>query len=238
MVANFSGNVGKTTVTKNLLAPNMPNVRIFAVEDVNAGYNQGEAVQMPAEMAKTILEEAIQASFDSPVIVDVGASNVAVFFSHFSSYDGIQELITRVIVPTEPSEKVQTDTVKTVEYLTKELNFDSDKIAVIINKADLRMDENVVFETMLSGLASLGVFPVGTLYKNETFQTAAQVKKTVYELAQSDIKQLLQESQFAALEGSDPKAKVRMTLAAASSKKLKAQLDELFAKLEISLEDA
>ena len=238
MVANFSGNVGKTTVTKNLLAPNMPGVRIFAVEDVNAGYNQGEATQMPAEMAKTILEEAIEASFESPVIVDVGASNVAVFFSHFSSYEGIQELITRVIVPTEPSEKVQTDTVKTVEYLIKELFFDPEKIAVIINKADARMDDAVVFETMLNGLIEHGVIPVGTLHKNDTFQAAAQMKKTIYELAQSDIKQLLQDSQFAHLEGSDPKAKVRMTLAASSSRKLKSQLDALFAKLNISLDDA
>lgn len=237
MVANFSGNVGKTTITKNLLAPNMPNVRIFAVEDVNAGYNQGEATQMSADMAKTILEEVLIAAYDGPIIVDVGASNVSVFFSHFSSYEGIHEMIARVVIPTEASEKVQIDTVKTVEFLTNELQFDVSKISVIINKADPRMSEEIVFEYLLTGLAQMGVLPVGTIYKNDTYQTVSQLHTNIYELATGDVKQMMQEGQFASISGEGPRAKVRLALASSSSKQLKRDMDALFAKLDIRVDD-
>ena len=96
MAANFSGNVGKTTLTRHLLAPNIPDVQIFAVEDVNAGYGQGEAVQLSAEQTLEILERVSEASFTRPVIVDVGASNVSSFIAALSGYENMQQFISKV----------------------------------------------------------------------------------------------------------------------------------------------
>lgn len=233
MVANFSGNVGKTTLTKNLLAPNMPNVKIFAVEDVNAGYEQGEAVQLSAEVTRTIVESFIEAAFSGPVIVDVGASNVSNFFTELTTYDGIHEFISKVVVPTEPSEKVQKDTVNTVKFLIEELEFDPEKIAVVINRADPKIPVDMIFGEMLVELSGMGILPAGTIVKNETFQTATQVHHTIYELAEKDPKAVLQETEIEAMAGVDPKLKVKLALAASTAKKLRRVLTEIYNNLGI-----
>lgn len=233
MVANFSGNVGKTTLTKNLLLPNMLDVRIFAVEDVNAGYNQGEAVQLSAEQTQAILEQVIEASFSSAVIVDVGASNVSNFFAALLSYENMQEFITKVVVPTEPSEKVQTDTLSTLHYLTEQLGFDADKISLVLNKVPTKLPVDVVFGDLVKKAAELGIFAAGEVPESDTFQIAANMGKTIDELAAMDPKQLLADSRARAAEGGDPKEGVRLMLAAASAKKLKVRLDEIFSRLDV-----
>lgn len=235
MVANFSGNVGKTTLTKNLLLPNIPNVQVYAVEDVNAGYNQGEAVQLSAAQTQEILEKVIEASFTHPVIVDVGASNVSNFFAALSTYDNMQEFITKVIVPSEPSEKVQTDTISTLHYLIESLKFEPEKISLIVNKANPKIPEDTVFGEMLGKAAELGVFSAGTIPENNTFQTAAAQGKSIQELAAMDPKAIMEQSKKNAENGGDPKQGVTLMLAAASAKKLKANLDRIFANLDIDV---
>lgn len=236
MVANFSGNVGKTTLTKNLLLPNMPDVSIFAVEDVNAGYNQGEAVQLSAEQTQAILEQVIEASFATPVIVDVGASNVSNFFAALASYENMQDFISKVVVPTEPSDKVQTDTISTLHYLTEKLGFDADKISIILNKIPPKQSAEVVFGDMMKQAAEMGVFVAGAIPESETFQIASTLGLTIAELAGMDPKQLMAESKAKADAGGDPKQGVRIMLAAASAKKLKLAMDQLFAGLDILVE--
>ena len=234
MVANFSGNVGKTTLTKNLLLPNMPSgTVVVAVEDVNAGYNQGEAVQLSAEQTQSILERVIEQSFSTPVIVDVGASNVSNFFSALASYDNIEEFITRVLVPTEPSEKVQTDTVSTLKFLVDNLGFSEDKLMLVLNKVAGKTPTSEIFSSLITTAAEMGVFVLGEVAESETFQIASTMGKTIYELAAMDPKALLADSKAKAAQGGDSKEGVRVLLAAASARKLKSQLDKIYAALAI-----
>ena len=44
-VINFSGNVGKTTVTHHLLAPRIPGTEVIAVESVNAGHGATQSLR-------------------------------------------------------------------------------------------------------------------------------------------------------------------------------------------------
>ena len=232
LITCYSGNIGKTVISKNVFAPNMQNARIFAVEDINAGYGQGEATQLSGEQTHGILEQAIAASFDTPVIVDVGASNVSIFFETLTGYEGIQEYISRVIVPTDPSDKVQIDTISTLKYLIDELNFDSDKISLLLNKAPSRKSEDQVFGSLVKQAAELGVFVLGTIPENETFQTASKMGKTIHQLAALDPKTILAESKANVEKGGDPKAGVSLMLAAASAKKLKKVLDDIYSRTE------
>lgn len=228
MVANFSGNVGKTTLTKNLLLPNITGVRIFAVEDVNAGYGQGEAVQLSAEQTQAILEQVIEASFSSPVIVDVGASNVSNFFAALSGYEGMQEYITKVLVPSEPSEKVQTDTVSTLRYLLDNLGFEPSKLVLVLNKAPAKIPLETVFAPLLAAAREMGVAVAGHVPESDTFQIAANVGMTIHQLSEMDPKVLLAQSKERAAQGGDPKEGVRLMLACASAKKLRGHLEALF----------
>ncbi|KWU19205.1 hypothetical protein AS149_13245 [Burkholderia cenocepacia] len=211
----------------------MKNISVIAVEDVNAGYNQGEAVQLTAAETASILELVLATAMERPVVVDVGASNVSNFFAALAGYDGIHEFIDRVIVPAEPSDKVQTDTVSTLHYLIDKLGFDASKIMLLLNKVPTKRTSDAVFGNLMNEAAGMGVLTYGEIPESDTFALAASMKKSIYDLAAMDPKKLLAESQLVAASGKDPKAGVRNMLAATSAKKLKVRLDEIFEALGI-----
>lgn len=225
MIANFSGNVGKTTLVKNLLVPRIPNAAVFAVEDVNAGYNQGEATKLSAEETQAILEKALTDAQVRPVIIDVGASNVSNFFAALVLYEAIADFISVVIVPTEPSEKVQTDTLSTIQYLMETLQFPAEKIHLVLNKVPTRRDSNTVFGELVDSAAKLGVLSFGEIPESNTFQIAATEGKSVHELATLDPKELI------------AMGETKMMLAASAAKKLNKTLDDVFARLNIPVND-
>ncbi len=70
-VINYSGNVGKTTVARHLLAPRVPDCQVVAVESINA--DDGQPVTIRGRQFAQ-LQEFLQ-SVDN-VVVDIGASNV------------------------------------------------------------------------------------------------------------------------------------------------------------------
>jgi len=70
-VINFSGNVGKTTIARHLLAPRIPDADFIAVESINADEGQERPVR-GKQFGE--LQEYLQ-TVDNAV-VDIGASNV------------------------------------------------------------------------------------------------------------------------------------------------------------------
>ena len=70
-VINFSGNVGKTTVARHLLAPRLRGCQVVAVESINA--DDGPSVTIRGRQFAH-LQEFLQ-SVDN-VVIDIGASNV------------------------------------------------------------------------------------------------------------------------------------------------------------------
>jgi hypothetical protein len=70
-VINFSGNVGKTTVARHLLAPRIPGCQVVSVESINA--DDGEPLTIRGRQFAQ-LQEYLQTVTN--VVVDVGASNV------------------------------------------------------------------------------------------------------------------------------------------------------------------
>jgi len=69
-VINFSGNVGKTTVARHLLAPRLAGAEVIAIESINAGDDQQHAIR-GRQFGE--LQEFLQ-TVDNAV-VDIGASN-------------------------------------------------------------------------------------------------------------------------------------------------------------------
>ena len=70
-VISFSGNVGKTTISRHLLAPRMRGAKVISIESINAGDDQGHVIR-GRQFAE--LQEYLQVVDD--VVVDIGASNV------------------------------------------------------------------------------------------------------------------------------------------------------------------
>ena len=124
-VLNFSGNVGKSTVARHLLAPRMGNARVIAVESINSDEGDSEAVRgrQFGDLMEAIAVE------DGNVVVDVGASNVEEFLGQMKQYRGSHEDIDFFVVPVVPKNKQIRDTISTITALAEEVGEWNEMIA-------------------------------------------------------------------------------------------------------------
>src|SRR5438874_4085739 len=113
-VINFSGNVGKTTVARHLLAPRIAGAEVIAVESINADDGQSQALR-GRQFGQ--LQEYLQTADN--VVVDIGASNVEDLLALMRRYRGSHEDFDHFVVPTVPTRKQQQDTIATLAELSR-----------------------------------------------------------------------------------------------------------------------
>jgi hypothetical protein len=145
-VINFSGNVGKSTVTRHLLAPRLPGARVIAVESINADEGQEQSLR---GFQFGELQEYLQAVDD--VVVDIGASNVEELMRLMHRYRESHEEFDCFIVPTVPPPKQQQDTIATLADLHA-VGVQPDRIQIIFNMVDDREPLERAFHILLSFL--------------------------------------------------------------------------------------
>lgn len=141
-VINFSGNVGKSTIARHLLAPRIPDAEIIAVETINSdGTDEG------ALKGKQFgeLQEAMLL-MDSAV-VDIGASNVEDFVSLMRQYRRSHEDFDYFVVPTVPEKKQQRDTISTINALA-ELGVPAKKVRLVMNMVETGDEPARVFSAL------------------------------------------------------------------------------------------
>ena len=97
-IINFSGNVGKTTIARQLLAPRMKNAQEFMVETVNASASDAEtaAERLKGKQAGDLLQDLLLLDH---AIVDIGASNVEDFVRWMAKLQGSHEVFDYYVVP-------------------------------------------------------------------------------------------------------------------------------------------
>jgi len=113
-VINFSGNVGKSTIARHLLAPRMPGASVVSVESINADSASEKTIRGTAFGQ---LQQDLQ--MEHSAIVDVGASNVEQFLALMRQYDESHDDYDLFIVPTVPAPKQQKDTFECVRELKR-----------------------------------------------------------------------------------------------------------------------
>ena len=113
-VINFSGNVGKTTIARHLLAPRIAGAEVIAIESINADDGQASALR-GSQFGE--LQEYLQ-TVDN-VVVDIGASNVEELLSLMRKYRGSHEDFDYFVIPTVPALKQQQDTIATLAELAR-----------------------------------------------------------------------------------------------------------------------
>ena len=150
-VINFSGNVGKTTVARHLLAPRIPGCQVVAVESINA--DDGQSVTIRGRQFAQ-LQEFLQ-SVDN-VVIDIGASNVEELLKMMRRYRDSQEDFDGFIVPTVPTRKQQQDTAATLAELAR-IGVPPARLRLVFNQVDDDSPIDRVFETLLAYCASSGV---------------------------------------------------------------------------------
>ncbi len=150
-VINFSGNVGKTTVARHLLAPRIPGCQVVAVESINA--DDGQSVTIRGRQFAQ-LQEFLQ-SVDN-VVIDIGASNVEELLKLMHRYRDSQQDFDGFIVPTVPARKQQQDTAATLTELAR-IGVPPDRLRLVFNQIDDDSPIERTFDTLLAYCASSGV---------------------------------------------------------------------------------
>ncbi len=138
-VINFSGNVGKSTVARHLLAPRLNNAEVIPVESINSDGTDETAIR-GKQFGE--LQEYLQTLDDA--VIDIGASNVEDFVKLMKQYKGSHEDFDFFIVPTVPATKQQRDTISTVEALAN-LGVPAKKIRLLFNMVDLEESPERIF---------------------------------------------------------------------------------------------
>ena len=145
-VINFSGNVGKTTVSRHLLLPRIAGAELIAVESLNADEGQGQALR-GRQFGE--LQEYLQ-TIDNAV-VDIGASNVEELLDLMRRYRGSHEDFDCFVVPTVPALKQQQDTIATLVDLSR-LGLPASKIRLVFNMVESGLQFKTTFFLVLGFL--------------------------------------------------------------------------------------
>jgi hypothetical protein len=176
-VINFSGNVGKTTVARHLLAPRIPGASVLAIESINADEGQAQALRGRQFGELQAWLQTVDAA-----VVDIGASNVEELLSLMRRYRGSETDFDAFVVPTVPAAKQQQDTIATLAELAR-FGIGPERIRVVFNQADDGLPIDEQFSLVLSYAQASGTVEPDTrcrLGVNEVYEC---VKGSAVDLA-------------------------------------------------------
>ena len=165
-VINFSGNVGKSTVARHLLAPRLNNAEVIPVESINSDGTDETAIR-GKQFGE--LQEYLQTLDDA--VIDIGASNVEDFVKLMKQYKGSHEDFDFFVVPTVPATKQQRDTISTVEALAN-LGVPAKKIRLLFNMVDLEESPERIFSGLFEYLRESKSFtlkPEAVIHVNDIY---------------------------------------------------------------------
>jgi hypothetical protein len=177
-VINFSGNVGKTTIARHLLAPRIEGAELIAVESINADEGQVQALR-GKQFGE--LQEYLQ-TVDN-VVVDIGASNVEELLALMARYRGSHEDFDYFVIPTVPALKQQQDTIATLAELSR-LGVPASKLKVVFNQVEDDAKVAETFDTLLSFIEQNPPAQANTACRLGANEIYERVKGTGTDLAQ------------------------------------------------------
>ena len=175
-VVNFSGNVGKSTIARHLLAPRMQDAEVIQIESVNSAEGTEERLRGKqfAELAEALalLDEAV---------VDVGSSNAEDFVIQMRKFRGAHEDFDYFVVPTVAATKQQRDTVSTIATLS-ELGVSAKKIRVLFNQVEPEQNVQHVFNGVFDYQNAEKTFTIrddAVVHSNELFPRLKGLGKSI-----------------------------------------------------------
>lgn len=189
-IINFSGNVGKTTIARHLLAPRIKTAEIVSVESANADEHEADALR-GRDFAH--LQQYMLASDD--LIVDIGASNVEDLLTLMRKFKGSHEDFDYWVIPAVPDVKQQKDTANTANELAK-MGVPAERIKICLNRVEDGDAPDKQFTALLGFLAVNRVATLNLaayLTDNEIYQRVKHDGRSISDLAadKTDYKALI-----------------------------------------------
>jgi MinD-like ATPase involved in chromosome partitioning or flagellar assembly len=179
-VINFSGNVGKSTVARHLLAPRLNDAEILAVESINSDGTDTAALR--GSQFDEVQDRLLALRH---AVVDIGASNVEDFVTLMERYEGSHEDFDLFIVPTVPTVKQQIDTIATLRALAADIRIPASKIRVVFNMVDPRQDLAKCFSRVFDAHAREKGFVLNdgaVIQQNPIFERIKGINKSILEI--------------------------------------------------------
>lgn len=182
---NISGNVGKTTIAKNLLYPKMVGAKIFEVESVNTGLQlkSADIKTMRSNTYGSLINEIMVV--DS-AIIDVGASNIEGFFREMVELDGSHEDIDYFLIPVTKDEKIIKESIKTAVILSG-LGVEKNKIKMVFNRFPKDLDMDEVFSPIFKYAKTEGKFTANkdaVIYESPIYAELNKLQISLGELSE------------------------------------------------------
>ncbi len=179
---NISGNVGKTTIAKNLLYPRLPGAGIFEIETMNTG------IKLKSASIKSMRSSSYGSLIDSimvadSAIVDIGASNIEGVLKEMQELDGSHEDFDFFLIPLVKDRKIIEESVKTALLLSG-LGVPSEKIKMVFNRFPKDLDLQEVFAQVFK-IANDGKFSASkdaVIYENPVYAELNKLEISLHEL--------------------------------------------------------
>ena len=176
-VINFSGNVGKSTIARHLLAPRICGAKLLSIESLNADADQTQ-VMRGDQFSE--LQEYLQVFANA--IVDIGASNVEELLALMHRYRGRHADFDYFVVPTVPARKQQQDTLATLAELAR-LGVRAERIRVVFNQVEADDDLERCFAPVLDFLRTSGAAAVSVDCRLEPNEIYGRIRGSGQDIA-------------------------------------------------------
>ena len=193
-VLNYSGNVGKTTIARDLLKYRMPDYEVITIETVNS--DGKESLVIRGQDGDKIYTELL---LNEKIILDIGSSNLESFINSSEKEDEILDIIDMFIIPIPTEKKQQADSLKTMQDLLI-MGVKPQQIRIVFNQVDDKVNPKDIFANIIAAATKLNI-PINLdnlifrhdLY-NEGQSLAEMISTTDYKAKMQEAKEAGQEN--------------------------------------------
>lgn len=180
-VLALTGKVGKSTFVNNVLAPRMPDAKIYRLETVNlSGMSEAEVIKMKGQDIVRLQNELAKVNSG---IVDVGASNVEAFLLALVQQPDAHMDYDYFVIPVEATDK-KSDAIDEFLTLVKLLNnqgVEPERIKVVFNKLAANSDIEYEMRKIIKAQSMDGLFTIdkrAVIHDSPAFAALSEVNKT------------------------------------------------------------
>lgn len=163
-VLNNSGNVGKTLVSRHLIAPRLgSDCKRFAIESINDGADGDKYRGRNLRAVITALQ------LEEHAVVDIGSSNIEDVYEALEKMPRAVEMFDLFVIPTTPLRKQHVDTVATIERL-RTYGAPLEKIRVIFNMVEHGTPVHDACPDLVAEVERLGLSTRAVIHQNELYE--------------------------------------------------------------------
>lgn len=183
IVINKAGKVGKSTISKHLIAP-MLRADWIQVETFNDS-GQGATAKVAGRKFEFVAEAVVGAT--KSLCIDIGNSNYQAVMKELQEIDGFASRIHCWVVPCKESAGVMNDSLSTVADLIDYLGVDPGRIVVLPNDIEAPEEGLDSFKKLVLAAKKIGFhFCSVAIPQNPKFDVFNADERSVFQIAADD----------------------------------------------------